>query len=187
LAALFALSNAAWAQEPVKQQGPPADASPTFLAFDVSAGIGVADGKASADNPATEVGPTVGWNLGASLRLGVRWAGVAATFGHDPIEGTPAYHLLAGPRFYIGRPGSRWIAHALVGVAGTRDAAPRTGSEFVLGGGLEFFIFRLGFDYARVNLAGLPKNNGRGFFGVVIPFCVQACGDKDVPSGGFGV
>jgi hypothetical protein len=69
----------------------------------------------------------------------------------------------------------------------TGPTPPQTSLEFVVGGGLDIFIFRLQGDYVRMNVPGFPKNNGRFFGGVAIPLCLRACRDSDSSNfGSFG-
>jgi hypothetical protein len=54
--------------------------------------------------------------------------------------------------------------------------------EIVVGAGVDaLYVVRFQFDYVRMNLAGLPKNNARVFAGGVLPLCFRGCRafDKD--------
>jgi hypothetical protein len=181
-AVLLGMSNVAWAQPSAKTAGAQSGPPGRFLAFDVFVGgAGYQSKLPKADDAATkETVRSGGWDLGGTVRVGPRWVGITGAIGTETIANVPTYHLAAGPRFYLGEPGARWVAHALVGIVGTRDAAPsQTGPQLTLGGAWDIFILRLQYDYVRLNLAGLPKNNSRFFGGVVIPFCLRACRDKD--------
>jgi hypothetical protein len=179
-AALWALSIPTSAQVTPRSADAQANPGATFLALDVFAGGAGYGSKVPEGDGAAKTTTATGWDLGGTVRVGYRWVGITGTLGNGTIASVPTYSVMAGPRFFIGEPGARWIAHTLVGVVGTRGAAPsQTGTQFVAGGGLDLFVLRFQFDYARVNLAALPKNNFRGFIGLVIPTCLRDCRDTD--------
>lgn len=91
-----------------------------------------------------------------------KWCATSVVHSQRP-QGVRTDHLLVGPRFttpYVGDLGVRGFAHVLAGVARTTGGeSPQTKPEFLVGGGLDVFIFwRLQIDYLRVNLNRLPKN-----------------------------
>jgi hypothetical protein len=172
------LSGATWAQEPVKPAGTARAGSGKFLGLEVFGGAALYDTKdqsGTGDGEPTDPGRYEGWDVGASFNPGVRWMGLTGTVGRHNTPGVPTFHVLAGPRFYIGNAGARWIAHILGGIARTSGAAPRSSGELVLGGGLDLFCLRMQFDYVRLNLQGLPKNNQRAFVGLYLPLCFRSC------------
>jgi hypothetical protein len=177
-AALLAVSNPAWSQPAANPAPAESDTSGRFFAFDVFFGAAMYD--SGEKDEAGKAKNDAGWEVGGTVRVGPRWVGLTGSVGNGSIGDVAAYHLLVGPRFYIGEPGARWVAHALMGVARTHGGAlSRTGTEFVLGGGMDLFILRFHFDYVRLNLAGSPKSSPRAFIGVVLPFCLRGCRDKD--------
>jgi hypothetical protein len=169
----------------VQRQGSPG----RFLGVDFFGGGAVFDIEVA---PATETekGKTVGWgwDAGATVSYGVRWMGITGTFGSQPVaESGSAYHLVVGPRVSSpwavwGDLGGRFFAHALGGLVRTRGVTPsQSSAEWVLGGGIDILLFRLQFDYVRLNLNGVDRNNVRGFVGGVVPLCFRGCSDdKDL-------
>lgn len=179
------LSEPAWGQEPVKPAG---TNEPKFLGLDLFGGGGAYQRKKTQDGSVEKATSDIGWDLGATVLTHVRWVGITGTIGQTISENIKTTNVLFGPRFYIGNPGARWIAHALVGFARTTGStSPHTSAEVVLGGGLDIFIFRLQGDYVRMDVPGFPKNNARFSGGVAIPLCLRACRHDDYSNfGSFG-
>jgi hypothetical protein len=168
---------------------PPAPA-PRFVGLDVFVGGGQVQNELA---PATETEdakyPKWGWDAGATVSVGVRWFGITADVGQQPLDETVwVSHLAAGPRvtspWVVGESMVvRFFGHALAGMARTSGTMPQTAGEFVVGGGVDLLFLRIQGDYVRANLAGVKRGNGRLFVGGVIPLCLRACTEAD----GFNV
>jgi hypothetical protein len=186
-AALLGASLAAtgWAQEPARPAVSAPDKSGRLLALDIFAGAVVGSATTETPNSGEESNTDddmTGWEVGATVLYGKRWLGIRSAVGRATILDVPVWQIAAGPEVYIGNAYARWLAHALVGVATTSGVTPsRSGVVGVVGGGLDFFIFRLQGDYVLLNLDGLPKHYGRAFAGVVLPLCFRACEDYYEP------
>ena len=100
-------------------------------------------------------------------------------FALDPTGKTVV--LITSPS-HDGEFATRSFAHALTGSVGHHawDGSSDRGPELVFGGGVDTLgFFRMQFDYVRMNVIGLPKNNARIYFGGVLPLCVTGCRDED--------
>ena len=183
------LSGTAWAQEPVTIVTTTPNRQERFLGLEVFGGGGQFQIELA---PATETEdaryPKWGWDAGATLSYGIRWLGITGAVSHQAIgESLSAYHLVVGPRvtspWIVGdRGAARFYAHALGGFAQTSGVTPsQRSAEWVFGGGMDAFFFRMQFDYVRLNLNGVEKGNARVFLGAVVPLCLRACSEsKDV-------
>jgi hypothetical protein len=168
---------------------PPAPA-PRFVGLDVFAGGGQIQNELV---PATDTEeakyPKWGWDVGATVNVGVRWFGITAAVGQQPVDDAVwVSHLAVGPRvtspwFAAETMVGRFFAHALAGMARTSGPVSQTAGEFVVGGGIDLLLLRIQGDYVRSNLTGVKRGNGRFFVGGVIPFCLRGCTEAD----GFNV
>lgn len=191
LAGAFALLPPTFAA--AQQQSPPAASAPEkperFLALDVFGGYAKGPGMSETPGNGEESSETGGdgWDVGATLLYGKRWLGIKATVGRATIVDVPTWQVTAGPQVFIGKAGARWLAHALVGFATTSGTSPsRSSVLWVVGGGVDLFIFRLQGDYLMLSLDGLPRHYGRAFAGVILPLCFRACGDYAENFSSFG-
>jgi hypothetical protein len=185
-----ALSGTLLAQSAVDLPMSPPGREPRFTGLDVFIGGGQVQNELV---PATDTEdakyPKWGWDAGATISVGVRWFGITAAVGQQPVDETVwVSHLVAGPRvtspWVVGESMIvRFFGHALAGMARTSDPVSQTAGEFVVGGGMDLLFFRIQGDYVRANLAGVKRGNGRLFFGGVIPLCLRGCTEAD----GFNV
>jgi len=166
------------AQEPA----PPAVSAPDkperFLALDIFGGY--VRGYLTSETPGTGEEPNKsrgeGGEFGATILFGKRWLGIKSTVGGATLLEVPTWQVTVGPQVSIGKANARWLAHALIGIAGTSGVTPsRSSAVGLLGVGLDLWILRLQGDYVMLNLEGLPKNYPRAFVGVVLPLCFRAC------------
>lgn len=178
------------AQEPARPAASAPDKPERFLALDVLAGAVVGSattGSPDAGEEANKDDDMTGWEVGATVLYGKRWLGIKSTVGRATILDVPVWQITAGPQVYIGKPGARWLAHASVGFAtASGPTASEGGVMWVVGGGLDLFIFRLQGDFVLLNLDGLPKHYGRAFVGGVVPLCFRSCEDYWENFGAFG-
>jgi hypothetical protein len=186
------LAQTAWAQEPAKPVEIVRPHRDRFLGLDVFAGAARFEGseQAGSEDPSEKiVVEKTGWDVGATVSIGVRWLGITGAFGRQTIETVPTYQMAVGPRLTspwlpLGELPVRGFAHALVGFAGTTGVTPsQSSAEWVVGGGFDFFLFRIQVDNVRLQLNGLKPSYFRLFFGGVVPLCLRACRESD----GFNV
>ncbi len=125
-----------------------------------------------------------GWQVGASIRRGVKWQwlGWTGSYGSRSNDDVRVRDALGGvsatsPWLLGGEGLVRAFGQALGGYAwsqtalGLHDSAPM----FVAGGGFDIFFFRLQVDYVRTQLTGVDENYGRGFLGGMVPLCFTDC------------
>ena len=156
---------------------------PDFLALDVFGGL-AGLGRSAAPTGQEQKG-AIGWNVGTTVRF-LPWLGLKGELArtHDDYDGRQVQYAggveVASP--YDGEFATRSFAHALTGSVGHHawDGSSDRGPELVFGGGVDTLgFFRMQFDYVRMNVIGLPKNNARIYFGGVLPLCVTGCRDED--------
>lgn len=162
-----------------------------FVGLDVFAGGGqITNVLVPATDTEEAKYPKWGWDAGATVNVGLRWLGLTAAVGRQPIDETLwVTHVVAGPRVtspwmvsdtMVGR----FFAHALVGAARADGPVAQTAGELVVGGGMDLLFFlRIQGDYVRTNLQSVKRGNGRLFIGAVIPLCAHGCTQAD----GFNV
>ncbi len=189
-AALFllarCLAETTWAQEPATPVVIPPARPVRFLGLDVFAGGSQFQNVLI---PATDTEPAKyppwGWDIGATVSVGVRWLGITGTFGRQTIDTAPTYQVAVGPRLTspwlpAGELPIRGFAHALVGSVSTSGVTPsQSSAEWVIGGGIDIFLVRLQFDNVWLKLNGLKTSNFRLFLGGVVPLCLRACRESD--------
>jgi hypothetical protein len=178
------------AQEMPNASGTAATGSGSFLGLDIFAGAAqyqLKNPPKGEDGKVENAFGKYGWDLGTTVNIGVRWVGITGTVGHHTIENIPTFHVLAGPRFttdwaFTHTAAGRAFAHVLAGVVRTAGQTPSTpsenGPEVVVGGGFDLFLFRCQFDYVRLGLDRLPRNNFRLFLGGVVPVCLRGCNEN---------
>ena len=168
---LVALSLCATAQ---------AQSAPDFLALDVFGGLAGMGGPTRPPGEEEKRSP-LGWNLGTTVRFRP-WLGLKGELvrTRDGYGGRQAQYVggIEVASAYSGASWNRGFAHALVGSVRNRarDGSSDQGLEVVLGGGFDTIaMLRMQFDYARMSVLGLPKNNGRIYLGGVLALCVTGC------------
>lgn len=157
-----------------------AQSVPDFLALDVFGGLAGLGGATTPPGEEEKASPH-GWNLGTTVRFRP-WLGLKGEMvrTHDGYGGRQAQYVggIEVASAYSGASWYRGLAHALVGSVRNRarDGSFDQGPELVLGGGFDLLVMvRMQFDYVRMSVLGLPKNNGRIYFGGVLPLCVTGC------------
>jgi len=185
-------AETARAQEPAKPVDAAAARPERFLGLDVfagGAGYERYDYVPSEDPSKDDMYGKFGWDVGATVSVGVRWLGITGAFGRQTIETMPTYQMVVGPRlttpwWALGYMPVRGFAHALVGIAATSGVTPaQTSAVWVIGVGVDLFFLRMQFDEVRLNMNELKKDNFRFFVGGVVPLCLRACRETD----GFNV
>jgi len=182
------LAETAWAQEPATPVVIPPARPERFLGLDVFAGAVRFEGydHDESEDPSTVIKHAkTGWDVGATVSIGVPWLGITGTFGRQIIDTVPTYQLAVGPR--VSSPWAtsdngavRVFAHALVGFASTTGVTPsQSSAEWVVGGGCDLLLFRIQVDKVWLKLNGLKTSNLRVFFGGVVPLCLRGCRESD--------
>jgi hypothetical protein len=181
------LAAPTWAQEPAKRVVSASGKPERYLALDVFGGYagGYEGPQASTREQEEAESLGAGWDVGATISVGVRWIGITGTFGRVGFSDMRTYQVLVGPRFttpwaIAGSSAARLFGHVLAGYVTAGGPTPTNGgAEWIVGGGVDLFLFRVQGDYVRMNLPGLPRNNGRVFVGGVVPLCFRACRESD--------
>jgi len=184
IAMLLVTASSAGAQQP----GQP------YLGLDIFGGVSAAGSATndaqpdvSIDDPASK--GSRGWEVGTTVFVASRWLGITGSVGRSTGGGLTYYDYLLGPRFQFTNElaMARAFAHVLAGglQANRPDGTSITSAEFVVGGGFDYSLVRLQFDYVRRQAPELPRRNGlRVFLGGVVPLCFRQCLDSDgIPVG----
>ena len=170
----FCAAMSAWNPPTVSAQPP---ASEAFLAVDPY--VAWNRHVVAIDEPAPAERVFQGWEAGATVRFARRWLGVTGAVSRTSRDQLVIRHFLVGPHLATSYGEGRLFAHALFGHARfeASTVASRSGFELVVGSGVDLVggVFRIEFDYVRVNLEGVPKNDGRLIVGAVIPLCFVGC------------
>jgi hypothetical protein len=155
-----------------------AQTAPDFLAADIFGGVGALAKATPTENP--EGAGAVGWTVGGTVRIRPWW-GLKGDVVRTHDDNARQFQYVGGLEVaspISGEFGSRGFAHVLAGYIRnrSRQGVLEGSPEVVMGAGFDtLFVFRMEFDYVRLNLPSLPKNNARILVGGVLPLCFTGC------------